>query len=101
MSIRKFIAPTTRQAMKEIRDELGPDAMILSNRQTEQGVEIVAIAHGDIAHLTGGAVIQKNEWPEITADECPAGRGLSPLGGGRAHPAGHQRDRGRAGGGCR
>src|SRR5574340_356017 len=69
MSIRKFIAPTTRQAMKEIRDELGPDAMILSNRQTEQGVEIVAIAHGDIAHLTGGAVTQKNEWPEITADE--------------------------------
>ncbi len=68
MSIRKFIAPTTRQAMKEIRDELGCDAMILSNRQTEQGVEIVAIAHGDIDHLTGG-VAQKPEWPEITADE--------------------------------
>lgn len=69
MSIRKFIAPTTRQAMKEIRDELGSDAMILSNRQTERGVEIVAIAHGDIAHLTGGAAAQKTELPEITADE--------------------------------
>ena len=69
MSIRKFIAPTTRQAMKEIRDELGSDAMILSNRQTDQGVEIVAIAHGDIANLTGGATAQKAEWPGITADE--------------------------------
>lgn len=69
MSIRKFIAPTTRQAMKEIRDELGPDAMILSNRQTERGVEIVAIANGDFAHLTTGAAAQKTEWPEITADE--------------------------------
>ena len=69
MSIRKFIAPTTRQAMKEIRDELGSEAMILSNRQTERGVEIVAIAHGDIDHLTGGVTPQKNEWPEITADE--------------------------------
>ncbi|OGS98776.1 MAG: flagellar biosynthesis protein FlhF [Gallionellales bacterium RIFCSPLOWO2_12_FULL_59_22] len=68
MSIRKFIAPTTRQAMKEIRDELGSDAMILSNRQTEQGVEIVAIAHGEIDHLTGGTA-QKTEWPGITADE--------------------------------
>ena len=68
MSIRKFIAPTTRQVMKEIRDELGSDAMILSNRQTEHGVEIVAIAHGDIASLTGVAA-PKNEWPEITADE--------------------------------
>lgn len=69
MSIRKFVAPTTRQAMKEIRDELGPDAMILSNRQTEQGVEIVAIAHGDIDHLTGSVATQKTEWPGITADE--------------------------------
>ncbi|MDD5384861.1 MAG: flagellar biosynthesis protein FlhF [Gallionella sp.] len=69
MSIRKFIAPTARQAMKEIRDVLGSDAMILSNRQTELGVEIVAIANGDIAHLTAGAVAQKTEWPEITADE--------------------------------
>lgn len=69
MSIRKYIAPTTRQAMKEIRDELGPDAMILSNRQTERGVEIVAIAHGDIAKLTGAPAVQKPEWPEITADE--------------------------------
>ncbi len=69
MSIRKFIAPTTRQAMKEIRDELGSDAMILSNRQTERGVEIVAIANGDFAHLTTGAAAQKTEWPEITADE--------------------------------
>jgi len=69
MSIRKFIAPTARQAMKEIRDELGSDAMILSNRKTERGVEIVAIANGDFAHLTGGAVAQKTEWPEITADE--------------------------------
>jgi len=69
MSIRKFIAPTTRQAMKEIRDEFGSDAMILSNRRTERGVEIVAIAHSDIAHLTGGGAAQKTEWPEITADE--------------------------------
>jgi len=69
MSIRKFIAPTTRQAMKEIRDELGSDAMILSNRQTEQGVEIVAIAHGDIDHLTGSVATPKTEWPGITADE--------------------------------
>ncbi|MDD5299491.1 MAG: flagellar biosynthesis protein FlhF [Gallionella sp.] len=69
MSIRRFIAPTARQAMKEIRDELGADAMILSNRKTEYGVEIVALANGDIAHLTASAVTQKTEWPEITADE--------------------------------
>ena len=68
MSIRRFIAPTARQAMKEIRNELGEDAMILSNRKMEHGVEIVALANDDIAHLTAKAVTQKTELPEITAD---------------------------------
>lgn len=70
MSIRKFFAPTARQALKEIRDELGADAMILSNRKTENGVEIIALAHDEIAHLTERAVTQKGEWSgSITADE--------------------------------
>jgi flagellar biosynthesis protein FlhF len=70
MSIRKFFAPTARQALKEIRDELGADAMILSNRKTESGVEIIALAHDEITHLTEQAVMQKTEWSGgITADE--------------------------------
>jgi flagellar biosynthesis protein FlhF len=75
MSIKKFKAPTARQAMKEIRDMLGADAMILSNRQTEYGVEIVAIAHNDIANLTDGPLARKprlsvpSELPVISADE--------------------------------
>jgi len=70
MSIRKFFAPTARQALKEIRDELGADAMILSNRKTENGVEIIALAHEEIAHLTERAVAQKTDWSGgITADE--------------------------------
>ncbi len=70
MSIRKFFAPTARQALKEIRDELGADAMILSNRKTDSGVEIIALAHEEIAHLTERAVAQKTEWSGgITADE--------------------------------
>lgn len=70
MSIRKFFAPTARQALKEIREELGPDAMILSNRKTENGVEIIALAHDEIANLTGQAVAQKSDFGAgITADE--------------------------------
>lgn len=70
MSIRKFFAPTARQALKEIRDELGADAMILSNRKTDSGVEIIALAHDEITHLTDRAVAQKSEWTGgITADE--------------------------------
>ncbi|MCR4299467.1 MAG: flagellar biosynthesis protein FlhF, partial [Gallionella sp.] len=47
MNIRKFIAPTARQALKDIRNELGEGAVILSNRNIDGGVEIIALAHED------------------------------------------------------
>lgn len=56
MNIRKFIAPTARQALREIRAELGEDAVILSNRNTPQGVEIVAVANDAMEQLTETAV---------------------------------------------
>jgi len=60
MNIRKFIAPTARQALEQIRIELGAEAMILSNRKTENGVEIIALANGEIEHLTDRAFAKKN-----------------------------------------
>jgi len=64
MNIRKFIAPTARQALEEIRNELGAEAMILSNRKTESGVEIIALANGEIEHLTDRAFAKKTDWTE-------------------------------------
>lgn len=64
MNIRKFIAPTARQALEEIRVELGAEAMILSNRKTESGVEIIALANGEIEHLTDRAVTRKTDWTD-------------------------------------
>jgi len=55
MNIRKFIAPTARQALREIRNELGEEAVILSNRTTDQGVEIVAMANEAMEQLTESA----------------------------------------------
>ncbi len=55
MNIRKFLAPTTREALQEIRSELGGEAVILSNRKVENGVEIIALANEEIVHLTNRA----------------------------------------------
>lgn len=41
MRVKKFFAPDMRQAMKQVRDELGPDAAILARTQKDNGVEIV------------------------------------------------------------
>ena len=47
MKIKKFIAPDIRRAIKMVRDEQGPDAVIISNRRVEGGVEIISAADYD------------------------------------------------------
>lgn len=42
MKIKRFFAENIRQAMQMVRDELGADAVIMSNRSVDGGVEIVA-----------------------------------------------------------
>lgn len=44
MKVKRFFAPDIRQAIKMVREEQGPDAVILSNRRVDGGVEIVATA---------------------------------------------------------
>ena len=53
MKIRKFIAPTVRQALQDIRNELGDEAVILSNRNVNDGeVEIIALSNETMEQLT-------------------------------------------------
>ncbi|NWG86900.1 MAG: flagellar biosynthesis protein FlhF [Hydrogenophilaceae bacterium] len=50
--IKKFHAGTTRDALRQVRDALGANAIILSNRRIEGGVEIIAVADMDVAALS-------------------------------------------------
>ncbi|HYL19261.1 MAG TPA: flagellar biosynthesis protein FlhF, partial [Burkholderiales bacterium] len=58
MMVRKFYADSPREALRLVRDALGPNAMILSNRRTAAGVEIAAVAESEIASVTGGMAMQ-------------------------------------------
>jgi len=42
MKMKRYFAPDSRQALRALRDEQGPDAVILSNRRVNGGVEIIA-----------------------------------------------------------
>ncbi len=48
MNVRKFIAATARDALRKVKETLGPDAIILSNRGIPGGVEIMAVAARDM-----------------------------------------------------
>ncbi len=47
MKIKRYFAPDIRTAIRQVREQQGPDAVILSNRSVEGGVEIVAAVDYD------------------------------------------------------
>lgn len=55
MNVRKFIAISARDALKKVKETLGPDAIILSNRTIPDGVEIMAVAAKDMAMIVPDA----------------------------------------------
>ena len=51
MNIQRFTAPTSREALAKARMAFGDGTLILSNRPTENGVEVVATAEDSLASL--------------------------------------------------
>ena len=62
MNVRKFIAANARDALRKVKETLGNDAIILSNRGVPGGVEIMAVAARDMAMIV----------PTPVADSAPA-----------------------------
>ena len=52
MRVRKFSGKTAGEALRKVKEALGPDALILSNRPVSGGVEITALASDDAAVLS-------------------------------------------------
>ena len=51
MKVKKYLAANSREALYLVKKELGDDAVILSNRQVLNGVEIMALASSDVSSL--------------------------------------------------
>ncbi len=49
MKIRKFTAPDMSRALRLVREELGPEAVILSSRKQGRGIELIAASEYDPA----------------------------------------------------
>ena len=55
MNVRRFFAPMARDALRRVKEELGPDAIVLSNRSVEGGVEIMALPADELQAATQSA----------------------------------------------
>ncbi|MFJ5382907.1 flagellar biosynthesis protein FlhF, partial [Cupriavidus sp. CER94] len=65
MSVAKFVAANGREAMRKVREAMGPDAVVLSNRSIEGGVEIVAMRDADLGAVSAGAQMYQPSAPAL------------------------------------
>ncbi|MBB5017825.1 flagellar biosynthesis protein FlhF [Chitinivorax tropicus] len=73
MIVKKFYGTNTRDALRQVRDALGPDALILANRQIAGGgVEIMAVSDTDVATLTTAPSGTLNNRPKPVVSAPPA-----------------------------
>jgi len=73
MNTKKFIAADMRQALKLVREELGADAVILSNRKVANGIEIVAAAdYDEFVEQHKARERKQNHIPDFMADSSAA-----------------------------
>jgi len=49
MKMKRYVAKDMRQALRLVREEQGPDAVILSTSRVAEGVEVVAAVDYDAA----------------------------------------------------
>ncbi|HEY2465783.1 MAG TPA: flagellar biosynthesis protein FlhF [Steroidobacteraceae bacterium] len=74
MKIKRYTAPSMRAALALVRAEQGPDAVILSSRRGEEGIEVIAAVDYDEALFADAkrpqtaAIIVP---PEMTASTAP------------------------------
>ena len=55
MNIKRFYAPTSREALAKARMAFGAGTLILSNRSTPDGVEVMATAEDTLEHSKAAA----------------------------------------------
>ena len=75
MNVKRYFAPTAREALRALKEALGPDAIVLSNRAVEGGVEILALpgeAVGALQAANRAAVTARSAAAAPAAPAAPA-----------------------------
>jgi len=63
MKVKRYVAASSREALALVKSELGPEAIILSNRPVPGGVELLALAQADVAGLVSPLDEPKTDYP--------------------------------------
>jgi flagellar biosynthesis protein FlhF len=74
MNVKRFVGRTSGEAMRKLREALGPDALVLANRPCTEGVELLATAPGGLGGLEADVPAKASS----SAPRAPAGAERAP-----------------------
>ena len=72
MKIKRYFAKDMRTALNQVKEELGPDAVIMSNKKTSTGIEVVAAVDSDASVPVKPAPVAQSLQSESPAASLPA-----------------------------
>ncbi|MCZ2407465.1 MAG: flagellar biosynthesis protein FlhF [Burkholderiales bacterium] len=76
MNIKRFHAATSREALAKARMAFGEGTLILSNRPTANGVEVVATTEETLGALDSGSDAPQERRPQASTAQPPARKSL-------------------------
>jgi len=78
MKVKRYLALDMRRALASIREEMGEDAVILSNRSVEGGVEVVAASlPGEISFSSSGSLDRSAARVALSEPQAPSAEAAS------------------------
>lgn len=99
MTVKKFVAASAREALRLVKDELGADAIVVSNRAVADGVEIVAMSpesleaiaqpplHAPARPATATTAVAEDDYTVTLSGKARAQATLRPWSPGAAAPS--------------
>jgi flagellar biosynthesis protein FlhF len=72
MSVKRFFGESAREALRKVKEVLGAEAIVISNKSVPGGVEIMAMSADSLEALQGAAGKAKPAVPDMVAAVPPA-----------------------------
>ena len=66
MTVKRFFGASARECLRRVKDELGPDAVVISNKPVDNGVEIVAMTPDSLDAISQQATAPRADIPRAT-----------------------------------
>ena len=78
MTVKRFVGASARECLRRVKEEFGPDAVVMSNKPSGTGVEIVAMTPDSLDAISRQAAVPRPSAAPEPVPSAPAARPAAP-----------------------